>query len=68
MKPQTFAARLQSAIEASGLSVQALAEKAGVSRQGIHKLISSGEDPKWSTVQKLADALGITVEALRTSA
>ena len=53
--------------EAAGLTGAQLATKAGVSRQFIQKLESGTQnDPKFTVVCRLADALGVAVEELRT--
>jgi transcriptional regulator with XRE-family HTH domain len=45
------------------LTQAALAEKAGVSQQLVSALETDAADPSWSTVQKLARALGVSVGA-----
>lgn len=60
-----FATRLRSLREQAGFSVQQLAEKAGLKRQGLYQLERGESEPTWSTVQKLADALGISTDKFR---
>ncbi len=48
---------------AKGLSLRALAEKAGVNWTAIHR-IEKGKDPLLSTLAKLAKALGVKVRTL----
>lgn len=62
----TFGQRIGQLRERAKLSVQALAKLAGLSRQAIYD-IEAGKrpDPQWSSVQALADALGVGVETLR---
>src|SRR5262249_27625391 len=55
----TFAQRLKAAREKAGLSMYALAKKAGVSKQGLFSLEAGINEPTWSTVQRLAAALGV---------
>lgn len=62
--PPTFADLLRTAIAESGLSLAAVARKAGISTQGLYGLLA-GKSPMWSTVQRLALALGISTERLR---
>ena len=57
-----FGTRLTELREAAGLSQYALAKKSGVTAQAISKLEQGERDPSWSTVVKLARALGIGVE------
>ncbi len=57
----TFGTRLRQLREAAGLSGAALAEAAGVTAEAV-RLIETGErEPRWSTVRKLAKALGVSV-------
>ncbi len=58
MKPQTFAARLQSLLDETGVSVAALAKAAGVNRQTIYKLLRGQNEPSLEVARKLAAALG----------
>ena len=55
--------RIKQAIKESGSSVGELAQKMGVSRQTISRQIN-GANITVSTVQKIADALGLTVGQL----
>lgn len=63
MQP-TFADLLRSAIAEAGISLAALARKAGISTQGVYGLLA-GNQPTWQTVQRLALAIGISTEQLR---
>ncbi len=51
-------------IEQSGLSMTELARKAGISRVGLYAWIKREGMGKAETAQKLARALGVTVEQL----
>jgi transcriptional regulator with XRE-family HTH domain len=64
-KPATFAARLQSLRLKAGLSVYALAQQSGLSRQTLSQLESGRSQPSWETVRKLAAALGVETDAFR---
>jgi transcriptional regulator with XRE-family HTH domain len=61
----TLAQRVKELREARGLSQQALAVAAGLSVSMV-SLIEQGqrEDPRVSTVQALADALGVSLDVL----
>jgi DNA-binding XRE family transcriptional regulator len=52
---------------AAGLTVQQLATAAGTSRQHV-RYIETGErpDPAWSIVCRMADALGVPIQQLRS--
>lgn len=60
-----FAAKLKTLREASGLSIYALAKKAGISTESASKLEQGAHVPSWSTVMALADALGVSVADFR---
>lgn len=53
-----FASRLKQLREAAGYSQNALAEKAGLTRQALSRLELGEREPTWETVQRLATALG----------
>lgn len=64
----TFAERLRKVREAKGVTPYRLAQLTGLSKQGVLNLELDGADPKISTVEKLAEALGCGVaELLRES-
>ncbi len=50
---------LLEAVEASPLSKEALAEKAGLSRKSLYNLLQGRADPRLSSVEALAHALGL---------
>jgi transcriptional regulator with XRE-family HTH domain len=58
-----FNERLKSLREAAGLTQEKLARTADMSTSAVSKLEQGGIDPSWSTVQRLARALGVRVEA-----
>ena len=70
MPPPEFPARLKSLREAKSLTVQELAESAGLSRQQVHNLENPAPGrpsvPSWPTVQALAEALGVSTDAFRS--
>ena len=57
----SFGERLKNLRETAGVSQYALAKKSGVTAQAISKIEQGDRDPSWSTVVKLAHALGISV-------
>lgn len=60
-----FAARLRGLRERAGLTVQGLAEAAGVTRQAVHNYEAGDRRPTWGAVQALAAALGVTTDEFR---
>ena len=62
--PSPFPARLRRLREQAGLSAPDLAAAAGVSRQQIHGYESGRNEPRLSTLLRLAEALGVTVSTL----
>lgn len=63
--PDTFAARLRALRAEAGLTAYALAAKSGVSKQVVSKLESGAGLPSWGVACRLADALGVPLDALR---
>ena len=47
-----------------GWNIPKLAQKAEVSKQWIYHVLSDGKDVRLSTIQKIADALGINAKDL----
>jgi transcriptional regulator with XRE-family HTH domain len=66
--PDTFAALLAALLRREGLTAYALAQRSGVSKQALSKLLSGDSRPSWDTVVKLADALGVSTESFRPHA
>lgn len=60
-----FPAVLTAAREKSGLSIQDLAVRTGLAGQTIRYYESGEREPKWTSICKLATALGISTEAFR---
>ncbi len=58
-----FAQLLTNLREKAGLSIYALAKRAGMTRQGLSLLESGQREPGWETVQRLAMALDVSCEA-----
>lgn len=72
-KRSPFAIKLKELRTAAGLSQVELAEKAGMHPMALAKIEQGGESgrgksPSWETVEKLANALGVSCEEFRVSA
>lgn len=60
--PGRFIEALGTVARAKGIT--AIAEKAGVSRESLYKSISPGATPRYETVRKLLDALGVRFDVV----
>lgn len=60
----TFAARLRAFRAARGLTVRALGERAQVSYQAVSRMENGHYEPSLAIAGRLADALGVTLDAL----
>lgn len=60
-EPGAFAARLRQLRTEAGLSVEALAAKAGMNRTHLHKFEAGTKKPTLETAQRLAVALGVSL-------
>ena len=56
-------ARLDAAVEASGLGIGRLSRRTGIDRGGLHRLRRRGS-AIWRTVQRLAEVLGVDPASL----
>jgi transcriptional regulator with XRE-family HTH domain len=63
-----FGYRLRTLREAAGLTQEGLARRADLSHSGVSKLETAGIDPSWSTVIRLAKALGVNASAFEDEA
>jgi transcriptional regulator with XRE-family HTH domain len=63
-----FAGRLREERERAGLSQRQLAERVGCHYMTISMLERGTQEPAWPLVLAIADALGLTCEALRGTA
>jgi transcriptional regulator with XRE-family HTH domain len=61
VKAEWFAGRLRELREEAGLSQQALAGRAGLTKDGVAQLEQGRRKPAWETVLKLCEALGVSV-------
>jgi transcriptional regulator with XRE-family HTH domain len=64
-EPDQFPAVLRSLRERANITVAELAEAAGLTRQAVHNYESGARCPTWDAVQKLAEALSVSTDALR---
>jgi transcriptional regulator with XRE-family HTH domain len=64
MSPERFAMRLKQLRESRGMTQEALAAKAGVSRAYLARLEMGRHDPPLSRLRKLAKALGVKAARL----
>jgi transcriptional regulator with XRE-family HTH domain len=62
-KLETFADRLRSLREGAGISQYRLAKRSGLTKQTISRLELGEGAPTWDSVQALARALAVGVEA-----
>ena len=61
---ETMAMRLKTLRKARGMSQEALAERADISRTYLARLETARQDPTLSTLEKLAKALKVPIEKL----
>jgi transcriptional regulator with XRE-family HTH domain len=59
MHASWFGERLRELRTAAGLTQKALAERAGLTREGVAYLEAGRSDPRWKTVVALCVALGV---------
>jgi DNA-binding XRE family transcriptional regulator len=64
-EPEPFPVKVRELREAVGLSVAALAEAAGLSRQTIHQYEAGERRPTWDAVQAIAKALNTSTDTFR---
>jgi transcriptional regulator with XRE-family HTH domain len=62
-KAEWFAGRLRELRETAGLTQGQLADKAGLTREGVAQLETGRRKPVWETVLALTDALGVSCDA-----
>jgi len=62
----TFGERLKQLRKDAGLSQDKLARAAGLSTSTVTKIEQQAIDPAWSTVEKLARALGVDCRSFQT--
>jgi DNA-binding XRE family transcriptional regulator len=63
MNPEWFAGRLREVRETAGFTQQQLADKAGLTREGVAQLETERREPSWRTVVSLCQALGVSCDA-----
>ncbi len=64
-KLKAFGEKLKALRESKHLSVIDLADAVGLTRQHIYQLESGQQQPSWESVQKLAEALGVSTDTFR---
>ncbi len=47
---------------ARSVGMTELADKTGITRQGLHKSLSANGNPRWATVWRVADELGLEIK------
>ena len=52
---------LRTSIEQSPLPKQVIAERAGISRRALYSILNADADPRLSTLEAVAHALGLTL-------
>jgi transcriptional regulator with XRE-family HTH domain len=62
---EIFASRLRRLRQEAGLTIQALADRAGMHRESVAQLERGRRKPTWASVLALADALDVSLEAFR---
>jgi transcriptional regulator with XRE-family HTH domain len=65
MSEKHFGLRLKELREKAGLTQPQLADKAGLSKGGIANIEQGIREPAWRTIQALATALGVSLEAFQ---
>jgi transcriptional regulator with XRE-family HTH domain len=61
----TLAVRLRQVITDRGFNVAEVAKLAGMHKQALHAIVQGGNaSPKLDTLQRIADALGLTLSEL----
>lgn len=64
-KTATLGQRITALRDARGWTRYRLAKEAGISAINLARIEDEGRDPSWSTICKLADALGAKLEQFR---
>ena len=64
MRP-TFGERLKHLRQAAGWTQQQLAERAGLVQSNVSHLERGEREPSWEVLGRLADALGVRLDAFR---
>lgn len=62
----TFAAAFRRLLAAKKLTQAELAARLGVAQPHVARWLNGGREPSWSTVCRIADALGVSVGQFRT--
>lgn len=59
LAPEAFLAALRDLIEAREENMTALAQRTGITRQGLHRSLTKTTNPHLSTIRDLLDSLGL---------
>lgn len=59
MLQNDFIHSLRDAIATSGMDKSTIAQQAGISRKTLYDVIEGNNDPRWSTLEALAQVLGL---------
>ena len=65
---EAFLIALRNVIDAREESLADLATRIGVTRQGLHKLLSANGNPRLSTLNELLKAMGMKIQISREAA
>ena len=63
--PKEIILSLRKEAEERGITQQEIADKAGMKRENVSRLFSATYPPTLSTICKVADAIGVTVQIKR---
>ena len=61
----TIGKKIRKARRMADLTQDELATKAKITKETLYKIEKEISDPKWSTVERIASVLGISIEELR---
>ena len=59
-----FIRKVKAAIKQHGMEVTELADKSGVSREYIHRLLAGRQNPSLEVAEKIAKPLGLSVQTV----
>ena len=64
MKDSMFGKRLKALLDEKDISQRGLADNLGVTETTISRYVTAARVPRWKTLCRIADALGVTTDAL----
>jgi transcriptional regulator with XRE-family HTH domain len=62
---EDFIQQVKTALNRTGMEVKTLADKSGVSRGYIHRLLAGEQNPSLEIAERIAAPLGLTVQTRR---